>query len=122
MRNKRDDDFTNRRSAASDAKADRLEAHRNAKEAAEPNRIARQEERLAVAAARDQRQAERARIILEQDERAALEQVKVDAAAKADDAAREKAQQDRSSRDADDEAAQKTERDRRYANRKARKR
>jgi len=122
MKSKKDDDFAERRSAAADAKAALLNAHRAAKVAAEPNRLARQEERLAVAAARDERQAERARLKLEEQERAALDQVEAEAAAKADEAAREKVQQDRVSRDAEDKAAKKAERDRRYANRKARQR
>jgi len=122
MKNKKDNDFADRRSAAADAKAARLDAHRVAKETAEPNRLARQEERLAVAAARNERQAERARIKLEEQERAALDKVETDAATKAEEAARNKAEQKSRSRDADDEAARKAERDRRYANRKARQR
>jgi hypothetical protein len=122
MRNKKDDDFAERRSAAANAKAALLDAHRAAKVAAEPNRLARQEERLAVAAARDERQTERARNKLEEQERAALDQAATEAAASADEAAREKVQQDSISRDAEDKAAQKAERDRRYANRKARQR
>ena len=60
MKNRKDNDFTDRRSAAADAKAARLEAHRAAREAAEPTRLARQEERMALAAARDEWQAEAA--------------------------------------------------------------
>ncbi len=122
MKNKKDNDFADRRSAAADAKAARLDAHRVAKKSAEPTRLARQEERLAVAAARDERQAERARIKLEEQERAALEKVAADAAAEAEEAARAEAEKKRSSCDAEDEAARKAERDRRYANRKARQR
>ena len=77
---------------------------------------------MAVAAARDERQAERAKAKLEEQERAAHDQVATDAAAKAEETARGKAQQDRISRDTEAKAAQKAERDRRYANRKARQR
>lgn len=122
MRNKNENDFADRRRAAADAKAARLEAHRVAKEAAEPNRLARQEERMAVAAARDERHAERARIKLEEQEPSAEIQVAADAAVKAEDAAREKVQQDSVARDAENKAAQKAERDRRYADRRARQR
>jgi hypothetical protein len=122
MKNKKDNDFADRRGAAADAKAARLNAHRVAQEAAEPNRLARQEERLAIAAARDERQEERARVKREKEERTALDQVEADATANAEETAQDEAQKDSATRDADDEAAQKAERDRRYANRKARKR
>lgn len=122
MKNKKDNDFADRRNAAADAKAARLKAHRVAKETAEPNSLARQEERLAVAEARDERQAERARIKLEEQERAALDKAEAGAAIKAEEAARNEAEQESRSRDAEDEAARKAERDRRYANRKARQR
>jgi hypothetical protein len=122
MRNKKDNDFGDRRGAAAAAKAARLDAHRVAKEAAEPDRLARQEERLAVAAAREERQAERARIMREDEERADQRQMEADAASNVEAAARDKVEQDLNSRNVDDEAAQKAERDRRYANRKARQR
>jgi len=122
MRNPKDNDFNGRRSAAADAKAALLKSHRAAKEAAEPTRIAREEERLATAAAREARQTERARIKLEEQERVQSDALAADVAAKAEAETREKVRKDRSSRVTDDEAAQKAERDRRYANRKARKR
>lgn len=120
MRNPKDNDLTGRQSAAADAKAALLQAHRAAKEAAEPTRIARQEERKALAAAREARQADRARAKLEEQERVQSDALAADAAAKADGEIRDAAQKDRTARVVTDEAAQKAERDRRYANRKAR--
>jgi hypothetical protein len=122
MKNPKENDFNGRRSAAADAKAALLQSHRAAKEAAEPTRVARQEERLATAAAKEARQTERARIKLEEQERIQTDALVADVAAKAEVEMREKVQKDRNSRVVDDEATQKTERDRRYANRKARKR
>ena len=122
MRNPKENDFTGRRSDAADAKAALLQAHRAAKEAAEPTRLARQEERQAVAAAREERRAERTRMKLEEQERVRSDALAADATAKAEAETREEARNDRASRVVEDEAAQKAERDRRYANRKARKR
>ncbi|GGC16313.1 hypothetical protein GCM10011363_35900 [Marivita lacus] len=122
MRNPKENDFQGRRSAAADAKAALLQSHRAAKEAAEPTRIARDEERLATAAAREARQTERARIKLEEQERVQSDALAAEVAAKAEAEARETIKKDRSSRVANDEAAQKAERDRRYANRKAKRR
>lgn len=124
MRKPKDDDLTDRRGAAADAKAALLDAHRAAKAAAEPTRLAREEERLKVAAARDERRAERHQAKLDEQARveadAARDQAAADAAAEAEVAAREKALDDRVSRVVKDEAARKAERDRRYADRKAR--
>ena len=122
MKNPKENDFNGRRSAAADAKAALLQSHRAAKEAAEPTRVARQEERLATAAAKEARQTDRARIKREEQERVQADALAADVAAEAELETREKVQEDRNSRVVDDEAAQKTERDRRYANRKARKR
>lgn len=125
MRHPKDNDHAGRRSAAADAKAALLQAHRAAKEAAEPTRLARQQERLSEAAAKAERQAERARIKLEEQERALAEAARLqeaaDAAAKAEVQASEKRQASPIT-GVTDEAAQKAERDRRYANRKARQR
>ena len=55
-------DLADRRGAAADAKAALLRAYRATREAAEPTRIARQEELLAIAAARDARHEERDRL------------------------------------------------------------
>lgn len=124
MKNTRDSDLTDRRSAAADAKAALLKGYRAAKEAAEPTLIARQEERMALAEAREARRTERERLKREERERVQAEAAErlaaADAAAKAEVEAREKAEKDRISRVIEDEAARKAERDRRYANRKAR--
>lgn len=124
MKNTRDNDLADRRGAAADAKAALLQAHRAAKEAAEPSRLERQAERLAVAEAREARRAERERLKLEEQERvraeAAEQQAIADAAARAEVEAREEAHRRRISRVIEDEAARKAARDLRYANRKAR--
>lgn len=126
MRKPKDDDLGARRSAAADAKAALLQAHRAAREAAEPTRLERQNERLSLSAARDERQAERARIKLEEQERvqakAVEQQAAADAASRAEAEARAKLENDRASRVVEEKAARKAERDRRYANRKARQR
>lgn len=118
-------DLLDRRSAAADAKASLLQAYRAANEAAEPTRLARQGERLAVAKAREERRAERERVKLEEKERihaeAAERQAVADAAARAEVEAREATDRDRISRVIEEEAARKAKRDQRYANRKARK-
>jgi len=124
LKNTRDNDLADRRGAAADAKAALLQAHRAAKEAAEPSRLERQAERLAVAEAREARRAERERLKLEEQERvraeAAEQQAIADAAARAEVEAREEAHRRRISRVIEDEAARKAARDLRYANRKAR--
>ncbi|WOI57970.1 DUF6481 family protein [Palleronia sp. LCG004] len=125
MKNKKENDLADRRKAATESKAALLQAHRAAMEAAEPTRLAREEERLAVAKAREERRAERERVKLEEQERVAAEaarqQAAADAAAGAEARARQKVQDDMISRVVRDEATRKAERDRRYANRKARK-
>ena len=124
MKNSRSNDLSDRRGAAADAKAALLKRYRAAKEAAEPTRLARQEERLAVAAAREERRAERERVKREEQERlraeAAERQAAIEAEARAEIEAREASARNRISRVIEDEAARKAERDRRYANRKAR--
>lgn len=124
MKNLRDTEFSDRRSTAADAKAALLKAYRAAQEAAEPNRLARQAERQAVAEAREERRAERDRQKAEELERiraeAAEREAAIEAAARAEIEAIEAAQKNRVSRVILDEAARKAERDRRYANRKAR--
>ncbi|MGY6567918.1 MAG: DUF6481 family protein [Salinarimonas sp.] len=115
MKNIRDNDLTDRRRAAADAKAALLQNYRAAKEAAEPTRLARQEERKAIAVAREERRAEKER--LKRDE-----QMQIEAAAAAEAAVHAKAEKDRISRVIEDEAARKAARDQRYANRKARQR
>ncbi|MFU8882729.1 MAG: DUF6481 family protein [Rhodobacterales bacterium] len=126
MKNLKDNDHASRRSTAADAKAAQLKAHRDAIAAAEPTRLARQQERMALAEAKAERLAERARVKQEEQARleaaAALEQEQAAAQAEADAKAREEAKKDGISRAIKDEAALKAERDRRYANRKSRQR
>lgn len=52
MKNARNNELSDRRSAAAEAKAALLNAYRNAKDSAEPTRLAKQAERQAIAAAR----------------------------------------------------------------------
>lgn len=126
MKNIRDNDLSERRKAAAEAKATLLRNYRVAKEAAEPTRIARQEERMAAAKVREELRAARERAKLEEQQRVQAEnaerQAAADAVAAAEAAAREAAGNIRISRVVEDEAARKAERDRRYANRKARQR
>lgn len=129
MRTTRTNDLADRRSAAADAKAALLRAYRATRETAEPTRIARQEELLAIAAARDARHEERDRLKSEAKARRE-EQARVEAeaaayqeaaavAARARIAAHEKADS-LIAQVINDEAARKADRDRRYAGRKAR--
>ena len=126
MKNPRDNDLSDRRAAAADAKAALLQSYLAAKAAAEPTRLARQQERMAVAAAREERRAERERLKLEeqrQAEAAAAElQAAAEAAARAEVEERERAEKDLIARVIADEAARKAARDLRYAKRKARQR
>lgn len=109
---------------AADAKAALLRAYWAAQKASEPTREARQQERLALARARDVRrsfreqekhdaQARREAELREQEAARA-------AADKAECNARDLAEDKRIARVLADDAARKAERDRRYANRKAR--
>lgn len=124
MRNLRNNELADRRSAAADAKAILLTAYRAAKEIAEPTRLARQAERVSLVEAREARRAERSRLKLEERTRleamAAEEKATAVAAALAEAEARENAETARIARSVGDEAAHKAERDRRYAARKAR--
>lgn len=124
MKNARNNDFSDRRIAASEAKSALLNAYRAAKTAAEPAKLARQAERATIAAAREERRIERERTKREEAERRAIEaaerQAAADAEARAEIEAREAAERNRIARVIDDEATRKAERDRRYANRKAR--
>ncbi|PTE23351.1 hypothetical protein C5F48_02500 [Cereibacter changlensis JA139] len=116
------DNLADRRIAASESKAALLNAHRAAVEAAEPTRIARQEERVARAAAKEERQADRVKGKREEQERLDLEQAEAAAVAAAEIAAHELDMKDDASRAVLTEADKKAERDRRYADRKARQR
>ncbi|MCX8997403.1 DUF6481 family protein [Rhizobiaceae bacterium BDR2-2] len=124
MKNARNNELFDRRAASGEAKAALLNAYRAAQTADEPARLARQAERVAVAAAREERRLERERVKRETAERLAAEaaerQAAVAAAARAETEAREAAEKNRIARVVEDEAARKAERDRRYANRKAR--
>ncbi|MCX2725770.1 DUF6481 family protein [Roseibium salinum] len=124
MKNIRNNEHSDRRSAAKDAKAALVEAFRAAKKAAEPTREARQTERRLIAEARDKRRSEREQMKLDEQNRVAAEaaarDAAVTAAARAEIDARELADKNRIERVLQDEAARKAERDRRYANRKAR--
>ena len=124
MRNTRNSEFSERRTAAADAKTALLEAYRSAREAAAPTLLAKQAERQAVAQAREERRAareqlkaeEQARLQAEADARAA----ELAAIAEAEAAARAAANKERMLSVTEYEAFRKAERDRRYANRKAR--
>ena len=128
LRNAKDNDLADRRTAAADAKAALLRGYQAKKDAAEPTRLARQAERLAVATAREERHQERDRIKLEELARqkeqeriqaeAAEYQNAANVAARAQAEAREKTD-NLIARVISDEAARKAERDQRYANRKA---
>ena len=129
LRNAKANDLADRRTAAADAKAAQLRDYQATKDAAEPTRLARQAERLAVATAREERRAERDRTKLDElarqqeEERiraeAAEYQSAANVAARAQTEAREKTDS-LIARVINDEAARKAERDQRYANRKAR--
>lgn len=124
MKNARNNDLSDRRSAAAEAKSALLNAYRTARTTDEPTRLARQAERATIAAAREERRLKRERVKLDEAERQAAEaaerQAAAEAAACAETEAREEAERNRIARVIDDEAARKAERDRRYANRKAR--
>lgn len=124
MKNARNNDLSDRRAAAAQAKSALLNAYRAAKTAADPARLERQAERIAIAAAREERRLERERVKRIEAERltaeAAARQAAIEAAARAEIEAREAAEKNRIARVLEDEAARKAERDRRYANRKAR--
>ncbi|MCA1441739.1 hypothetical protein I6F07_16220 [Ensifer sp. IC4062] len=124
MKNSRDNQLSDRRAAAAEAKAALLKAYHAARISDEPARAARQAERASIVAAREERRLERARVKLEQQARAEVEaaelQAAAHAAALAEAEAHEKAEKERVARVIKDEAARKAARDLRYANRKAR--
>lgn len=123
----RTNDFADRRSAAAGAKDALLQSFRARMAAGEPTRLARQEERRAIAAARDERHAERDRLKREQREQeqrrieaeAAERQAALDAVAQTERERRERLD-GLIARAIQDEALRKAERDKRYSNRKAR--
>ncbi|WP_271024043.1 DUF6481 family protein [Rhizobium sp. RCAM05973] len=124
MKNAKNNDLTDRRAAAAEAKNALLTAYRTAKAAAEPTKLARHVERIAVADGREERRLERERLKLEERERLLVEATRQQevavAAARAETEARETVEQNRIARLIEDEATRKADRDRRYANRKAR--
>jgi hypothetical protein len=124
LKNARNNELSDRRTASADAKTALLNAYRTAKTAAELTNLARQAERMAIAGAREERRLERERVKLEESERlvteAAEQQAAMAAAARAETEARDAREKNRIARVVEDEAARKAERDRRYANRKAR--
>lgn len=129
LRKAKDNDLADRRTAAADAKAALLRGYQATKEAAEPTRLARQAERLAVATAKEERHQERDRIKLEElarqkeQERIKAEAAEYQTAANVAARAQAEAQEKTDSliaRVISDEAARKAERDQRYASRKAR--
>ena len=124
MKNSRDHQLSDRRTAAADAKKALLNAYHSARIAAEPVKAARLAERASINAAREERRLERERLKLEEQARfeaeAAEQQAAAQAAAQAETEARESAEKARVARVIEDEAARKAARDLRYANRKAR--
>ena len=124
MRTPKKTELSERRSTAMDAKVALLQAYRAAKEAAEPLREAREQERIELARAREARQA--ARDQAKREEQARLEaetrerEAAIAKAATAEADARERAQDQRIARVLDDEAMRKAMRDQRYAARKLR--
>jgi hypothetical protein len=124
LKNARDHQLSERRTAAADAKAALLNAYRAAQVTNAPAKAARDAERALITAAREERRLERDRLKLEEQERAAREEAEREAAlqaeALAEATARDAAETARVSRVIEDEAARKAARDQRYANRKAR--
>lgn len=124
MKNARQNELADRRSAAANAKASLLKAYQAAKTAATPLQAVRQAERVSLVEAREARRAERERLkneeLVFQQAKAAEEQAAADEAATAESRARAAAEHTRIARVVEDEAARKAERDKRYANRKAR--
>jgi hypothetical protein len=120
-------DLADRLSAAAAAKAALLQSYRAKMADGDPARLMRQEERRAIAAARDERHAERDRLKREareqEQKRADAEAAERLAAAEAT-ALAERARRERLdglvARTIADEALRKAERDRRYSSRKSR--
>ena len=101
LKNSRNSQFSDRRTASAEAKAALLNAYKAARASDEPGRAARLAERASVAAARE---------------------AAAQAAAIAEAEECQKAEAERVARVIEDEAARKAARDLRYANRKARQR
>lgn len=124
MKNGRQNELADRRSAAAGAKASLLKTYQAAKMAGEPLKAQRQAERISLVKAREARRAERDRLKLEerelQEARAAEEKAAAEEAATAKIRARAAAENNRIARVVEDEATRKAARDKRYADRKAR--
>lgn len=124
MRNFRNTELADRRSAAANAKAALLGAYQAAKSADDPVRAAKQAERTALVQACELRRVERDCLKVEERNRrdadAAEKQAAIEAAALAETEERAIAKSARIRRVIEDDAARKAARDRRYANRKAR--
>ena len=117
MKQFNDGDFASRRKSADEARGRLLASLMRAPKPTDPDVVARREERLAIAVAREARQAEKTRLKQEAAERQAAqlaEQALVSA-----QALKAKLEAD-AELAAIEEATRKAERDRRYANRKAR--
>ena len=70
MKNSRNSQLSDRRTASAEAKAALLNAYKAARASDEPARAARQAERASITAAREERRIERARVKLEEQARA----------------------------------------------------
>ena len=114
----RDKDFNDRRDNAQNARLAMLERFRARPPADDPEVLAKQAERRAVAEARDQRKAEREAVRKAEEERIAAEKL---AAELAELERLEREAAEKAERDAILAAEQKAARDLRYANRKKRK-
>jgi hypothetical protein len=73
LKNARNNELSDRRAAAAGAKTALMDAYRSAKTEAEPTTMARRAERMAIAAAREERRLERERVKLAEPERLATE-------------------------------------------------
>ncbi|MEJ5083234.1 MULTISPECIES: DUF6481 family protein [unclassified Ochrobactrum] len=124
MKSQNSNEFADRRSNAAAAKASLLNAYNAAKAAAEPSRLEKHAERVAIVEAREARRVERDRLKLEERIRLVVEAADKQAAVEAEKALEAKSLEmehnARIARVIEDEAARKAERDRRYAQRKAR--
>ena len=131
MRTEKSNDLSDRRSSALDAKAELLRTYRAKMDADKPTRIAREQERMTIAMARDARRSERDRLkaeaqaLLQAEERREAEAAAYLDAANVASRAKVEAEQKSDTmiaRVIKDEASRKADRDKRYADRKARQR
>jgi hypothetical protein len=115
----RRNDFNDRRDDAANARKAMLERFKSRPPANDPEVLAKQAERIAIAEARDKRRAEREAIRKAEEERLAAEKL---AAELAELQRKEEEARRRAEAEALQVAAQKAARDLRYANRKSKKR